>query len=89
MFLGTLNLELDKDIILENTDKITPEEYDGDFEVLVEKCEIQGHRAYIVRPEKNNKEGGDHSLNIVEIVSDVNIREITEAKDGDFLIIEI
>ena len=55
----------------------------------MEKCEIQGHRAYIVRPEKNNKEGGDHSLNIVEIVSDVNIREITEAKDGDFLIIEI
>lgn len=89
MFLGTLNLELDRDIILENVDKIAPEEYDGNFYVLVKKCEIQGHIAYIVRPEKNNKNGGDHPLNIVEIVSNINIRKSTKVKDDDILEIDI
>lgn len=89
VFLGTLNLELDREIILENTEKILPNEYGGDFDVLVKKCEILGHIAYIVRSEKNNKEGGDHPLNIIELVSDVNIRKSHNVKDGDIIEINI
>lgn len=89
LFLGTLNLELDKEIILDNTDKIMPNEYGGDFDVLVKKCEILGHIAYILRPEKNNKKGGDHPLNIIEVVSDVNIRKSHDLKDGDIIEINV
>lgn len=89
LFLGTLNIELDRKIILENTEKILPEEYGGDFDVLVKECEILGHKSYIVRPEKNNKKGGDHSLNVIELVSDTNIRKSNDLKDDDIVTINI
>lgn len=89
LFLGTLNIELDREIILEDTEKVMPKEYGGDFDVLVKKCEILEHTAYIVRPEKNNKRGGDHPLNIIEIVSDVNIRNSNNLKDDDIVEINI
>lgn len=89
LFLGTLNIELEKDYILKEENKILPHEYGGDYEVLLHKCKIQGHNAYIVRPKKNNDIGGDHPLNIIEIVSDKNLRKEHNLKDNDRVIIEI
>ena len=83
LFLGTLNVELKKDYILTDEEKIKANEYGGNFDVLIEECEILGHRGYIVRTEKNNQKGGDHPLNIVEIVSDVNLRKMGNLEDDD------
>lgn len=44
---------------------------------------------YILRTEKNNKEGGDHPLNIIEIVADINFRETYNLKDNDEIEIDI
>lgn len=83
VYLGTLNVELEKEIYISENEKILPEEYGGNLNVLVQKCEINGHIGYIVRTEKNNTKEGDHPLNIIEIVSDINFREKLRLKDGD------
>lgn len=87
MFLGTLNIELEEEYKLDDKEKIVAEEYGGNFDVLIKECEILGHKAYIVRTEKNNQKGGDHPLNIVEIVSDVNLRNEENLQDGDEIIL--
>ena len=89
LFLGTLNIELDRDIVLEENEKILPYEYGGTFDVYVKECEILGIKAYILRTEKNNKINGDHPLNIIEIVTDVNMRKQYKLKDDDEILIYI
>ncbi len=89
LYLGTLNVELEKEYILENKEKICANEYGGDFDVLIKKCKIFENEGYIVRTEKNNKKGGDHPLNIVEIVSDINIRKENNLRDDDNIIVNI
>lgn len=89
LFLGTLNIELEQDYILENNDKILPTQYGGEYNVLVQECEILGNTAYILRPEKNNTLGGDHPLNIIEIVSEKNLRKEYNLKDNDDVILYI
>jgi len=88
-FLGTLNIKLDEEYILEEKEKIFANEYGGNFDVLVGECEILENRAYIVRTEKNNTKNGDHPLNIIEIVSDINFRQKYNLKDGDIIEIYI
>ena len=87
LFLGTLNVELNDEIILDDEEKILPHEYGGEFDVLVKKCRILGHKAYILRTEKNNTKNGDHPLNIIEIVTDINMRKTYNLKDEDEIII--
>lgn len=89
LFLGTLNVSLDHEFVLENDEKIKANEYGGNFDVLIKRCEILGHTAYIVRTEKNNQIGGDHPLSILEIVSDQNIRKTNNLKDDDTITIYI
>ena len=83
LFLGTLNLELEQEYVLEQEEKILASEYGGNFDVLIKECKVLDSKGYIVRTEKNNQTGGDHTLNIVEIVSDLSIRDLYGLKDGD------
>lgn len=80
--LGTLNIKLDKPYIIKPDFIIAKEEFGGTENVLVKKCKILGKAAYIVRAEKNQKENGEHGLNIIEIVGDVNFRETYELKNN-------
>lgn len=89
LFAGTLNVELEKEFVLRNTETILPNEYGGKYKVLIQKCSILGEDAYIVRPENNNVLGGDHPLNIIEIVSEKKLRDKYDLKDNDKVIIEI
>ena len=83
LYPGTLNIKLENEYQLNIEDLITSEEYGGMFNVQVQKCELLGIIAYIVRSEKNTKEQGDYKQNVIEIVSDVNFREEYNLKDGD------
>ena len=83
LFPGTLNVELEKPYILNSKDKILPSEYGGKYDVLVESVLLFENEVYILRPEVNNAEGGAHPLNVIEIVSDINLRERYNLKDGD------
>jgi CTP-dependent riboflavin kinase len=90
LFYGTLNLELEEEYKLgENSDILHKEEYGGIFEVLIKKCKVKGNTAYILRTEKNETGEGDHPLNIIEIVSDINFRKKYELKDGDKILVEV
>jgi len=90
VYLGTLNIELEQEIYLSDNEKILPHEYGGNLIVLVQECKINGHKGYIVRTEKNNKKGkGDHPLNIIEVVSDINFRDTYNLKDGDEVYVDI
>ena len=89
VFLGTLNIELEHEVILDEKDIIEPEEYGGNFKVFVCKCTVCDEESYIIRTEKNNELGGDHPLNIVEVVSGVNFREKYRLKDDDEVWVEI
>ena len=65
------------------------EEYGGTQEVYIKDCSVLGQKAYILRTDKNSKPNGDHPLNLLEIVSDVNFREKYNLKDNDIVEIEI
>ncbi len=83
LYFGTLNIELDEKYILNSEDKILPEQYGGEYDVFVKKAKIMEDEVYILRPQINNVEGGHHSLKIIEIVSDVNLRKKYGLQDGD------
>ena len=84
LFHGTLNIEVEKSYKIEdNFQSVQGYEYGGTEEVLIKECRIFNEKAFIVRPRRNNEENGDHPLNIVEVVSNVNFREKYNLKDND------
>ena len=83
LYPGTLNIKLESNYNLAIDYLIKPEEYGGTFNVQIQKCELLGEIAYIVRSEKNIKSDGDYNLDIIEIVSDVNFRKKYNLKDGE------
>ncbi len=78
LFYGTLNVELEKPYELKNYWIIKKDEYGGEQDVYVQKCKILNHSAYIVRSEKTA-----HKSNIIEIVSDLSLREKYNLEDKD------
>lgn len=86
---GTLNINVEKEYIFAPDFIIEAKEYGGTQNVFIQKCKILNENAYIVRAEKNAKEEGEHKLNIIEIVSDVNFRKTFDLKDGEKVIIVI
>lgn len=90
LFNGTLNVELNEEYILDNNINVLhKEEYGGTQEVYIKECSVLGHKSYIIRTDKNSKTEGDHPLNLIEIVSDVNFRDKYNLKDNDIIQIEI
>jgi CTP-dependent riboflavin kinase len=90
VFPGTLNIELENPYnLIDDIIIIEKEEYGGQFQVLVKKCKINNHPACILRTEKNEEGSGDHPLNIIEVVSDINFRETYNLKDDDTILVEI
>lgn len=84
LFPGTLNIQIEKKYKIEDDYEIIEGyEYGGIEQVLLKQCEILGEKAYIVRPKRNNVENGDHPLNIIEVVANVNLREKYHLKDND------
>ena len=84
LFPGTLNVEILENLNIKNADYIIQkEEYGGTQKLYIKKCTVLNEKSYIIRTEKNSKENGDHPLNLLEIISDVNFREKYNLKDGD------
>lgn len=85
LYPGTLNIKLNKPYNLKPTNTIKAEEYGGNYNVQVQECAVLGHKSYIVRSEKNIQKKGDYNKNIIEIVSNINFREMYKLKDGDLV----
>ena len=90
LFPGSLNIELDKVFHLPSeVIRLEKEEYGGAVSVSILPCKIFGRKAFILRTDKNASGKGDHPLNIIEIATDVKLRDRYNLHDGDIVEVEL
>jgi riboflavin kinase, archaea type len=51
-------------------------------------CRIFDRQAFLLRTDQNEQGTGAHPRNIVEIATDVRLRDLYQLKDGDWVEIE-
>ncbi len=84
LFPGTLNLRLAEPYSLPaHVIRLEKEEYGGTVSVSLWPCTIFGRRAFLLRTDKNAAGQGDHSRNIIEIATDIKLRDAYGLNDGD------
>ena len=84
LFPGSLNIELTEPFHLpENTIRLEDYEYGGTVSVSILPCRIFDRKAFIIRTDKNARGEGDHPPTIIEIASDVKLRDEYNLADGD------
>ena len=90
LYPGTLNIELNSPFILpDNVIRLEKEEYGGTVSVSILPCEIFGRRAFILRTDKNASGEGDHPLTIIEVATDIRLRDEYGLVDGDIVEVSI
>jgi hypothetical protein len=52
-------------------------------------CKIVGRKAFILRPDTGTGKHGDPPERILEIATDVNLRDTYKFKDGDIVEVEV
>jgi riboflavin kinase, archaea type len=83
LYPGTLNLRLPEPYSLPaDVIHLEKEEYGGTVSVSLLPCTIFGRRAFLLRTDKNESGQGDHPRNIIEIATDVKLRDAYGLKDG-------
>ncbi|MGB9417242.1 MAG: DUF120 domain-containing protein [Acidobacteriaceae bacterium] len=93
---GTLNVRLDAPYSLpKQVIRLEASEYGGTVSVNMVPCFIripghsEGKAAFLLRTDANEEERGHHPKTIVEIATDVRLRDAFELKDGDGVEIEV
>lgn len=90
LFPGTLNLELDAPYALPpDCVRLEAHEYGGRVSVNIVPCAVFGRRAVILRTDKNESGTGRHPKTILEIATDVKLRDAYGLRDGDTVTVEI
>jgi riboflavin kinase len=91
LFPGTLNIHLTSGSYPTpaNALRLEKEEYDGRVSVSIVPCKIFGRKAFILRPDTDTGKYGDPPEKILEIATDVNLRDTYELKDGDIVEVEV
>lgn len=90
-FPGTLNIHLldCKYYFPENCIRLEKEEYEGTVSVSMIACKILGKKAYILRTDGDTGKHGYPPEQILEIATDVKLRDEFELEDGDIVEVEI
>jgi len=90
LYPGTLNLELDQPFSLPtHVTRLEAEEYAGTVSVNILPCLIQGRSGFILRTDANEHGRGHHPKTIIEVATDVKLRDHFGLVDGDLVEIEI
>jgi riboflavin kinase, archaea type len=90
LFPGTLNIELEHPYsIPEKVIRLEKEEYGGTVSVNIVACSIFGRKAFILRTDKNEQEQGHHVKTIIEVATDVKLRDRYNLNDGDVVEVEV
>src|SRR5215469_4077337 len=91
LFPGTLNVHLASGSFRtpESALRLEKEEYGGRVSVSIVPCKIFGRRAFILRPDTDTGKHGDPPDAILEIATDVNLRDTYRLKDGDIVEVEV
>lgn len=86
LFPGTLNVQLEEPYTLPaQAIRLEAEEYGGTVSVNIVPCSILGRSAYILRTDANEEGRGHHPRTIVEIATDVRLRDHFHLNDGDIV----
>jgi riboflavin kinase len=90
LFPGTLNVHLDAEYCLPaQRIRLEGAEYGGNVSVNLVPCTIFGRRAFILRTDANEEGKGDHSRQVVEIATDIKLRDKYHLVDGSVVTIEV
>ena len=89
LYPGTLNVELSSPYSLP-TDVVRLEanEYGGSVSVSIVPCRIFDRRAFLLRTDQNERGTGHHPRNIIEIATDIRLRDTYHLRDGDWVEVE-
>jgi riboflavin kinase len=86
LFPGTLNVQLKEPYTLpSDVIRLEKEEYGGTVSVSILPCKIFGRKSFILRTDANARGKGDHPKTIIEIATDVKLRDKYSLKDGDLV----
>ena len=89
LFPGTLNVHLDKAYESPaETLCLRKEEFGGEVSVKIIPCRIFGREAFILRPYRDGLED-NYDKRVVEIATDIKLRDAYQLKDGDIVQIEV
>jgi len=89
LYPGTLNVELPAPYSLpENVIRLEASEYGGRVSVSIVPCRVFDREAFLLRTDQNEQGIGHHARNIIEIATDVRLRDAYQLQDGDWIEIE-
>ena len=89
LYPGTLNIELPTPYSLPpEVIRLEANEYGGSVSVSIVPCRIFDRQAFLLRTDQNERGTGHHARNIIEIATDIRLREAYQLKDGDWVDVE-
>lgn len=90
LFPGTLNVQLDQPWSLPSRPiRLEGDEYGGTVSVNLVPCSVFGRKAFILRTDANEEGRGHHPRSIVEVATDIKLRDHYHLQDGDAVEIEL
>lgn len=90
LFPGTLNVLLSEPYSLPaRTIRLEGHEYGGSVSVNIVPCTFQGKAAFLLRTDANENGTGHHPKTIIEIATDVKLRDHFGLRDGDQVEVEV
>lgn len=89
LYPGTLNLALPSPYSLpSDVIRLEASEYGGTVSVSLVPCRIFNRTAFLLRTDQNEQGTGHHPRNVIEIATDIRLRDAYRLQDGDFVEIE-
>jgi riboflavin kinase len=89
LYPGTLNLELSSTYsIPPNALRLEASEYGGRVSVSIVPCRIFDRRAFLLRTDQNERGTGHHARKVIEIATDIRLRDAYQLSDGDWVEVE-
>jgi riboflavin kinase, archaea type len=89
LYPGTLNVELSSPYSLPpDAIRLEANEYGGSVSVSIVPCRIFDRQAFLLRTDQNERGTGHHSRNIIEIATDIRLRDAYQLRDGDWVEVE-
>lgn len=90
LYPGTLNLRLQHPWRLpKNVIRLEAHEYGGRVSVSLVPCKVFNRDAFILRTDANERGEGHHPREVIEIATDIKLRDAFNLKDGDTVIVEL
>jgi riboflavin kinase, archaea type len=90
LYPGTLNVLLDEPwSVPSDCLRLEGAEYGGTVSVNLVPCRVCGRGAFLLRTDLNESGNGPHPKNLIEIATDVRLRDAYGLVDGDVVEVEM